>query len=781
MSREALLISSLEQLEFERVLEEIARFAVSSLGIEHIADTIPMTDIETITQEIQMVSEMRLCLVKGDIPPLNGIYDIRDALSISKISGSVLSAEDLSHIATTIASMRLIRDFMSVRTEFTNSLNSITKDIYANRLLEKHINEAIDEQGKIRDNASPALSKIRREIIDRSAALRERLNRILRKVSDEELVTEEYVTLREGRLVLPVKTEYKRRIPGIIHGESNTGATVFLEPAEIFDMNNEIAELTFAERREVERILKTLTQELGVDAALFQNGIEKLTLVDAIYARAKFAEKYNCTSPVITESKEIRMVEAKHPLLMLRLNKVVPMNIQMNDNSKCVVISGPNAGGKTVAMKTLGLVSMMALSGMHVPAAECKLHTCYVFTDIGDKQSLENDLSTFSSHLSRIKEIMLKANEGDIILLDEIGTGTDPDEGSAIGEVVLDELINRNCFTIVTTHHSALKVFAYNNEQAINAGMEFDSEHITPTYKLNLGMPGNSYAFELIERLGLPKAIIEKARARLGEDRNKLTEIISRMETDAQEIAKLRASMGIQNEVLAEQKSKFENLKNDFEVKRKIILNDAKQEAQAIIKSANAMIENAIREVKSGAQPDAIKQIRESIAVLHKDLSVKSVEEKKENLFEIGDKVKLKNGANTIGEVYTLPDSHSHVVVQFGAVKMRVYIGELEKISNKVIRKEIRAARQSVVNSGLVEYRIDVRGMYGDDAIKETEQAITSAINANMTTFEILHGKGTGALRERIHAHLNGHPAISSFRIGTLTEGGAGVTIVELK
>jgi len=294
-------------------------------------------------------------------------------------------------------------------------------------------------------------------------------------------------------------------------------------------------------------------------------------------------------------------------------------------------------------------------------------------------------------------------------------------------------------------------------------------------------MPGNSYAFELIERLGLPKAIIEKARARLGEDRNKLTEIISRMETDAQEIAKLRASMGIQNEVLAEQKSKFENLKNDFEVKRKIILNDAKQEAQAIIKSANAMIENAIREVKSGAQPDAIKQIRESIAVLHKDLSVKSVEEKKENLFEIGDKVKLKNGANTIGEVYTLPDSHSHVVVQFGAVKMRVYIGELEKISNKVIRKEIRAARQSVVNSGLVEYRIDVRGMYGDDAIKETEQAITSAINANMTTFEILHGKGTGALRERIHAHLNGHPAISSFRIGTLTEGGAGVTIVELK
>jgi DNA mismatch repair protein MutS2 len=782
MTREQLLESSLEQLEFERVLEEIARCTTSSLGVEHLADMLPMIDKRTIDWEISMVSEMRFFLQKGEQPPLNGIYDIRNALSLSKIGGSILNGEDLIHIATTIQSLRLVRDFFSTRIDKSPSINELTSEIHSNKLLERHITDTVDDQGLIKDNASPALYKIRRDIIDKSASLRERLNRILRKVSDEELVTDEYVTLREGRLVLPVKTEYKRRIPGIIHGESNTGSTVFLEPAEIFDMNNEIAELTFAERREIERILKTITLEIGNDATYFQIGLDKLKLVDSIYARSKFAEKYNCIAPIISEKSEIRLIDARHPILILRLSNVVPMSIELDNNKRCVVISGPNAGGKTVAMKTLGLICMMALCGMHVPAVECLVHPSFVFSDIGDKQSLENDLSTFSSHLSRIKEILLRALESDIILLDEIGTGTDPDEGSAIAAVVLNELIDRKCFSLVTTHHSSLKVFAYNNEFAINAGMEFDAAHITPTYKFNIGSPGNSYAFELIERLGLPKSLIKAARERLGEDRNNMTDIIFRMEKDAAEVSNLKSKITIERNSIEELKSKIEIQQKEFESKKKEYLLVAKAEAQSIVKNANSMIENAIREVKSGASPDSIKLIRNAIATLHKDLSIKS-SEKIEPLikFEIGDKVKMINGGSSIGEICTDPDSHEHIVVQFGSVKMRVYIGDLEKVSNKEARKTERASSGKVLNSAQAETRIDVRGMYGDEAIKIIEQSFTAALNSNISILEIIHGKGTGALRERIHNHLRNHPIIESYRLGELTEGGAGVTYVVFK
>lgn len=780
MIREELLRSSLDQLEFHRVLEHIAGYAVSSLGVEHLSEAGPIADEEEIRTELRMVGEIRVMLRRDEPLPLDGIYDIRQALVISRIPGAHLSGENLNHMGSTFASLRKVREFFSARREQCPLMFERTQNIHANRLLEKHIGDAIDDAGNVRDNASRELARIRRDIIDKSAALRSRLQRILRRVSDEELVTDEYVTLREGRLVLPVKVESKRKIPGIIHGESQSGGTVFLEPAEIFDMNNEIAELTFAERREVERILRTLTEEIGAEATDFLASMSHLQTVDSCHARARYAERYNCVEPKVTDDDVILLQNAYHPLLLLRLDTVVPMSIEMDRNTRCVVISGPNAGGKTVAMKTLGLITAMALSGIHPPAAECTVHACNVYTDIGDQQSLENDLSTFSSHMSRIGEIVRNVAMGDVVLLDEIGTGTDPDEGGAIAASILDHLLARRSFILATTHHSFLKIFAYDTDAVVNAGMEFDTRTITPTYRFILGMPGNSYAFELIERLGFEGTILTAARERLGEERNRMTEIIGQLEVDLAESRRLREEHQRQLREAEDVRRKFEVESRELREQKQSIIADAKREARETLSNANSMIENALREIRSGATNEQIKELRRAVGDAREGL-VKS-EPKAEPtgpVFRKGETVRIKGGTQ-IGELQFDPDEKGNVVVQFGAMRMRSHVDDLEPVTRKEARRE-SAGRVAIANAADAETRIDLRGMYADEALVRLEQAISAAMNANVGSMDIIHGKGTGVLRTRVQEYLSQHPGVASYRTGALTEGGAGVTIVELK
>lgn len=779
MTSEDLFRLSLDQLEFYRVLEEIAGMATSSLGVEHISEMMPLADEEAIRGELRMVSEMRLLLERGEEPPLNGIYDIREALSISRISGSYLSGENFLHVLTTIQSLRQTREFFTARRDAAPTLHQLTSAIHGNRLLERHIQDAIDETGRVRDNASRELQRIRREIIDRSAALRDRLQKILRRVAADELVADEYVTLREGRLVLPVKSEYKRRIPGIIHGESQTGGTVFLEPAEIFDMNNEIAELTFAERREVERILRTLTEELGSEADAYLESLWSLQAVDSIFARARYARKYDCTEPKVTDDDLITLVNARHPILLMRLESVVPMSIELDQRTRCVVISGPNAGGKTVAMKTLGLVVMMALCGIHPPADDCTVHPCRLFTDIGDQQSVENDLSTFSSHMSRIHEIIRHIGYGDIVLLDEIGTGTDPDEGGAIAAAILDHLLARKTFILATTHHSYLKIFAYDTQAVVNAGMEFDTATITPTYRLLIGMPGNSYAFELIERLGFDQRVIGDARARLGDDRNRMTEIIGQLEEDLAQSRRIRADYEKERSTAEALRKRLEAERKDLTDRKNQIVNEARQEARETLARANSMIENTVREIRAGASNDQIKEMRRAIEEARGGMKPVEAKEGTPGGFRKGDTVRVKGG-NQIGELEFDPDDKGNVVVQFGTLRMRSNISELEAVTRREAKRET-ATRQAIVNPAEAQTRVDLRGMYADEAIVQLEQSITAAINSHIPFMEIIHGKGTGALRRAVHDYLSTHPSISAYRLGALSEGGAGVTIVEFK
>lgn len=778
-----LVDSSLEQLEFDRILEHIAGLAASSLGAEHLLQLRPLMVGDACRLSVQCVAEMRLIVELGEEVPLNDVYDVREALSISRIPGAVLQAETLDHVRSTISAVRKVRDFLLRRHEYVPCLCDLVRQTYANRLVEKHIEDAIDPQGTVRDGASRELARIRSGIIDKSTALRSRLQKILRRVSDEELVTDEYVTLREGRLVLPVRAESKRKIPGIIHGESQSGNTVFLEPAEIFDVNNEIAELTFAERREVERILRTLTEEVGADASKFLEGVNVLGELDSILARAKYACRCNCVAPEILDVEEIRLHDARHPLLLMRHDNIVPMSIELDAHNRAVIVSGPNAGGKTVAMKTLGLVTALALSGIHPPAARCVVHPCNVFTDIGDQQSLENDLSTFSSHMSRISAILQGVSAGDIVLLDEVGTGTDPDEGGAIAAAVIDSLLSKGSFILATTHHSFLKVYAYETDGVSNAGMEFNRDTITPTYRFLTGVPGNSYAFELLTRLGFDDAVIDRARARMGDERNRMTEIIEELEQNLVEARRFRD----ESRVIRNEAEELRRVHHDSQValqaQKKSLIENARIEAGRVLSGANSLIENALREIREGASANRIRELRKQVDVYKCEVSTHTANEPSgmpaETAFRIGDAVRMIDGTR-VGEVVIEPDDKGIVVVLFGDVRMRASVNDLRHTYADDTRR-ITSGTVSIANAGELETRVDIRGMYPNEAEVRLEQAITAAMNANVTQLDIIHGKGTGALRKCVHEFLRLHPGVDTFRLGALTEGGAGLTIVNLK
>ncbi|MCE2502477.1 MAG: endonuclease MutS2 [Chlorobi bacterium] len=782
-TRNRLIESSLELLEYGRILEHISGYASSSLGVEHILEAQPLNDHQTVRREIRMVGEARSILQKDKQIPVNGIYDIRQALTLSQTSGAWLAGEDLGAIYTTIQGFRRVRSFFSSRSDVAPLLSGLASGIHTNKLLEKHISDAIGDNGEVKDAASRELFTIRRDIIAKSGALRERLGKILRRVADDELLTEEYITLREGRLVLPVRVEYKRKIPGIIHGESNTGATVYLEPAEIFDMNNQIAELTFAERREVERILRTLTEEIGAEAEEFRESVWCVQLIDSVAARARYAEEYGCVEPEISEGHTIVMENAVHPLLQLHLEHVVPMSIEFNNTKRCVIISGPNAGGKTIAIKTLGLITMMSLTGIHPPANKALVHPALLFSDIGDHQSVENDLSTFSAHMIRVQEIMQSAKEGDIVLLDELGTGTDPDEGAAVAAAILHRLLKRGVIVLATTHHSALKVYAYENEGVENAGMEFDTETLLPTYRLLVGVPGNSYAFELLARFGFDHEIIEAARTNLGQDRNDMTGLIEQLEVSLHESRSLETE---HQKALGESKAVRDQLREERErlrSKREEIVTAARSEAREILANANGLIENTLREIRSGASKENVREMRRTIEEARRGIEVQTEKQagvSDSESFYKGDAVRLIDGQE-IGEIDVEPDENGNVVVQFGPLRMRSHVSDLEKMTRSEKRRTESSSREAIVNADEASKRIDLRGMYSEEASVEIDHALTAALSRGLNRLEIIHGKGTGVLRQRTHELLKDHPHVLSYRLGTLTEGGAGVTIVELE
>ncbi len=780
----ALMRDSLQELEFYKVLEAIVGLAISPLGEEIIAASFPTEDTGWLRQEHSRLDEVARLLQAGEEIPLEGLTDVRTALHKTLLQNAYLLPAELLAVRDVMRSSRLVQEYFSTGArEDCPAMGSLTVPLHKNRLLEKHIADAIDDTGAVRDTASRELARIRREIFDTSNRLRQRLERILRKMSEEEALSDEYITQRDGRFVLPMKTEYKRHVPGIIHGSSSSGSTVFLEPTETFEMNNELSLLYSEEQREIVRILTTLTAEIGGDARDFLRSIEILGHLDALLAKARYANRYNGQKPDIVDFNEIVLQGIRHPLLVQAHGKktVVPLTIEFSDDVGGHLISGPNAGGKTVALKSVGLNVAMALSGIF-PLGYCRTNYRSVFSAIGDKQSIENDVSTFSSQLIRLNDILCNSSPVSLILVDEITAGTDPQEGAALAVGIVEGFADRKTFFIVTTHQSSLKSYALARTGISNGSMEFDPDKLEPTYRFLAGVPGNSYAFVLAKKIGLPPKVMERAQEYLGDRHSELEksiEVIQRYRREAEVLRQEAATVKSQAEAT---KKKYEEKFDEFRTKYNQLTKAAKEEAAQIVGGANKLVENTIREIREQQRPvaDIRKEYEEAQKAVQK--AIDKAKEAKPAVdtgeFSEGDTV-LMEDTITPGTIVAIDRDSNSAVVEFGSMKFRTTIDKLKRTALQASTRPIKRTEVAVKMDAKTS--IDLRGKYADEAINDVENAVADALQGHITTLTIIHGKGTGALRQAVHRFLEIHPAVISYRLGELNEGGAGVTIVELK
>ncbi len=775
--------SALRKLEFHKITERIAALSVSDPAKSVAHRILPLFHKESIEQELHRVTQAKDLLLGEGSVPLDGIKDITISLKKTTVENQVLSAYELLEIAQLIRASHTMASFLSKRKATAPLLLPFVGLLVTDRVLEYNITQAIDEHGNVKDSASKELKAIRSGIVHSSEELRKRLASILKRISEQEFLQDEIITTRDGRMVIPVKVEYKKQVPGFIHSSSATGATVFVEPAETLELNNALRELQIKEQREIERILRELTSMVAEQRDQLETAFRTLVGLDVLFAKAKYSIETQGNQPKLTLGNVIRLIDARHPVLLQRhkRDQVEPLTLILDDETRTVLITGPNAGGKSVAMKTVGLLCLLTQSGLHIPASiESELPVFQnFFTDIGDEQSIENDLSTFSSHLLNLQEILSEADEQSLVLIDEIGTGTDPAEGSALAASVLQELTRRNVVTIATTHHGSLKVFAHTAQGMANASMEFDLATLSPTYRFRMGIPGSSYAFELAERLQFDREFLTQARSFLDSDRLQLERLLVDLERQAQEYSTQLHSVQQERDkyrsLLREYETKLEELRRETQRLRR----EAAAEAKGIVDSAQSLVERTIKEIReTNADREVIRQAKGSMGETKKQLESlvnDEVETTDQSELVVGDNVKLKTGTE-IGEL--LERRGEEATVLWGSARLRVRTKDLARV------KEKPRAHSNVstveMHSSQAKNEIDLRGLTGEEAISTIEVFLDNALAAGLHRVDIIHGKGTGALRKRVTAFLKSHPQVHSYRLGEWNEGGSGVTVVEL-
>ncbi|HWP82051.1 MAG TPA: endonuclease MutS2 [Bacteroidota bacterium] len=771
--------TALEKLEFDSVLGRIRSHAVSDSAKALVSSIRPSVNRKIIEDELLRVSQAKELLIAEGTVPLAGLRDTLVSLKKTTVENQVLSPRELIEIAELARTSRTMAQFLLKRKALYPLLAPAATRLNTDKVLEYNITQAIDEYGSVRDTASKELGIIRREIIEATSQLRKRLEGILKRVSEQEFAQDEILTTRDGRMVIPVKTEYKKRVPGFIHSSSASGATVFIEPAETLELNNELREVQIREQREIERILKALTSQVGEQRESLEESLNALIDLDLLWAKAKYSIEIQGSTPKLSEGRTLRLYQARHPVLLERHKReeVVPLDFPMDDSTTTVLITGPNAGGKSVALKTVGLLALMTQAGLHIPAStESELPIFEsVFVDIGDDQSIENDLSTFSSHLLNLQAILEKADRSSLVLIDEIGAGTDPVEGGALAAAVLTELTRRKAFTIATTHHGSLKVFAHETEGVTNASMEFDQDSLRPTYRFRMGVPGSSYAFELAERLGMPKDFLRHARSYISSDRLQLERLLVELEKTMQQYsADLREAR--------RQRDEYERLAREYEQRLSAIQKEtremkreAAEKAQQLVADAQSLIERSIKDIReSQADKNTIRQVRENIAAAQRELEgLRITDVSPAETFKIGDIVRLKSGS-AAGEIVSIRDDVATVLID--NARLRVKIDELVRSATISHSWKPSTAEYTTVEAGT---EIDIRGMTGEEAINHLQQFLDNAYVAGLHRVDIIHGKGTGALRKKVSAFLKSYPHVRSFRLGEWNEGGAGVTVVE--
>ena len=792
----------LKTLEYNKIIHQLTGYAASAPGKLLCQNLLPMSDFHEIVQAQTETSDaLTRVRMKGSLS-LSGILDVRDSLKRLEI-GSALGIPELLSISSllTVAARAKAYGHHEESEEFPDdSLDQMFRSLEPLTPANNEIKRCIISEEEISDNASPGLHKVRRSMHGINDRIHTQLNSILN--SCRSYLQDAVITMRDGRYCLPVKAEYKSQVNGMVHDQSSTGSTLFIEPMAVIQLNNELRTLEIQEQKEIEAVLADLSNQLTPYTTELAIDLQILTRLDFIFAKAALSRHFKCSEPKFNTEGRIHIKDGRHPLLDPQ--KVVPITVWLGTDFDLLMVTGPNTGGKTVSLKTVGLFTLMGQAGLHIPAFEGSELAVFeeVFADIGDEQSIEQSLSTFSAHMTNIVNILNQADSRSLCLFDELCSGTDPTEGAALAIAILNFLHNMKCRTMATTHYSELKIYALSTPGVENACCEFDVATLRPTYRLLIGIPGKSNAFAISKKLGLPDYIIEDAKNHLESEDETFEDVISRLEENRVTIEKERAEIENYKAEIARLKSGLEKKEERFDERRDKMIRKANEEAQQILREAKETADRTIKNINklaasSGIDTKALEaertKLRDSLKKVEGGLSLKQETRKPHKAInpktlKLGDGVRVLS-MNLNGTVSSLPDAQGNVFVQMGILRSKVNISDLELLQeNSVSGPGLEARRKGSGSSNIkmsksfgISPEINVLGMTVDEAVAQLDKYLDDAYIAHLPQVRIVHGKGTGALRAGIHKHLKRLKYIKEFHLGGFGEGDAGVTIVVFK
>ncbi len=789
---------ALETLEYKKIIAQLKREMGSAASAKLADELTPLTSEKIIKEELRSTTEAVDLIVRKGPLPTGGIYDIREALLLAQKGGSLtmrqlLEVQNVLGISSEVVAF--MHDDALPELKYIGEMVDLIVEFTA---LEKEISRCILTEDEMADNASPKLKDIRRSIHQQNQAIKNKLSRIITSSSNKTYLQDTIVTMRDGRYVIPVKQEYRSFFPGMVHDQSKGGATLFIEPQGVVELNNKLRELEVEEQLEIARILAELSSRVAEHYREIRSNLELLTKLDFIMAKGKLSCKMHASEPKIDIEGELRLISARHPLIEYK--KAVPVDIRIGGDYRTLIITGPNTGGKTVSLKTAGLLVMMAQSGLHIPASHASTLPIFgdVFADIGDEQSIEQSLSTFSSHMKNIVSIIDKASYDSLVLVDELGAGTDPTEGAALAIAILERFYDSGALTMATTHYNELKKYALATSGVENAAMEFDVETLTPTYRLLIGVPGKSNAFEISKKLGLSESVIERASEHIKHGDMEFENVISSIEDDKRKAAADRLDAESMRAEIEERLKKLEEKEQALSEKRADIIAEAKREARELLRETKSAVKDVQKDLrklqKSGAHTNlntgALEKSRRKINEAEDLVSEKVVKQVNSepvsaDTLKVGDRVKLLTlGQN--GTILSLPDEKGNLMINIGALKVKARLQDLMLINEGKDRKP-QAKSSSKYGSLLrsksssVSASINVMGKNLDDALADVEKYLDDVYMAGLDMASIIHGRGGGILKDGIRQMLKRKKYVDSFGAASYNDGGEGVTIVRMK
>lgn len=790
---------ALKTLEYNKIIDKLTEFAGSALAKETCRNLQPSTDLYEIQALQKETSDALSRIYQKGAVSFRGVRDIRGSIKRLEI-GAIIGINELLSICSLLDVCNKVKAYSrnDRDPDFEDSLEAMFQALQPLTPVSSEIRRCIASEEELNDDASPALFKIRRSMRQINDKVHAQLQTMVNG-SARTYLQDAVVTMRNGRYCIPVKAEHRGQIPGMIHDQSSTGSTLFVEPMAVIKLNNDLRELELKEEKEIEMILATLSARCGEETEALCDDLDLLTKLDFIFARAQLSRSMNGTQPDFNEEGRILIKKGRHPLLDKK--KVVPIDIQLGKDFELLIITGPNTGGKTVSLKTVGLFTLMGQAGLHIPAFDHSELSVFheVFADIGDEQSIEQSLSTFSAHMTNTVSILKEADDRSLVLFDELGAGTDPTEGAALAIAILSNLHRRGSRVMATTHYSELKVFALSTPGVENGCCEFDVETLRPTYRLLIGVPGKSNAFAISQKLGLSQDIIEEAKTHLTKQDEDFEDLLADLEQKRVTIEQERDQINSYKEEIRELKQRLESKQEKLDLSRDKILREANEQARNILQEAKDYADTTIRNFQKYGKAAGVSakdmekergKLREKMSTVDKKLSAKNAAPKKSHKqltakdLHIGDSIKVLS-LNLKGTVSTLPDAKGNLFVQMGILRSQVNIRDLEKLDDTVITggnfSKTGSGKIKMSKSASVSTEINLLGKTVDEAIMELDKYLDDAYIAHLPSVRIVHGKGTGALRKGVHNYLKRQKHVASFRLGEFGEGDAGVTIVEFK